>query len=524
VNIRERTASTAVVSLVVATVVLGMLVASAISAEEVSAEKIAALIEQLGDSDFVVRERAQEELAELGERAYDALTLAVYNDDLEIVARARHLLLTIKLPAVRETDSERVKELLEDYESLPRTEQLRRVRLLVGLPEGEGYRAACRLVHIENSIAMSKSIAATLLNRWPVHVDGRARMREAVEAELSRSGREVARWLTTHAKLVDDPEENIDAWRELVNEEEALLRQRSPRTGERIVATLLYDLAYWESECSEAENGGQEQFERAQGLTLSRSEASVYLYLDTATFFRNGGKIDWAAAVYGQVSKMGIPQAIPLAQLGLAEMFHDMGRNQEAVAALEVIAKLLEAKRLHSVEYTSIEQVRGRQHFFLACQAKARGNMEKHRSELLKAIDSDPNELDALIALYGISDLDEETRSRTVAMIEAAAEQLRQEAAAMPEDASAHNQFAWLVGNTTGDMKEALDHALQAVELSSESGAYLDTLAHVYFYGLKEYDKAVETQAKAVKFMPHSGLIVQKYELFRKAAVEKKPE
>ena len=199
-------------------------------------------------------------------------------------------------------------------------------------------------------------------------------------------------------------------------------------------------------------------------------------------------------------------------------MFHDMGRNEEAVAALDVIAKLLEARRLQPLEYTSIGQVQGRRHFFLACQAKDRGETEKHRTELLEALKNDPNELDALIALYRVPDLPDEICKRTITMIENAAELLRQEAVASPDDASAHNQFAWIVGNTTGNMQEALDHALQAVKLSPESGAYLDTLAHVYFYGLKDYDKAVETQAKAVKFMPHSGLIVKKYEQFRKAA------
>ena len=508
----------------IALVMLGVLATCSLSAEGASEKEIAALIEQLGDSEFVVREQAQVKLGEMGEKAYNALTTAVHSRDLEIAARARYLLLTIKLPVVRDTDPERVKETMEGYANLSRTEQLRRVRMLMGLPQGEGYRAACRLVHIENSIAMSKAIATTLLNRWPVHTEGQTRMREAIEAELAQSGREVAHWLTTHAKLVSDPVANIEAWRQLVDQEEQLLAERSPRTGKRVIATLLYDLAYWEIETDEASGQGQNQFKRAQELMLSRSEPTIYLLLDTATFYRNRGKIDWAAAVYGQVSKLGIPQAIPLAQLGCAEMLHDMGRNEEAIAALEVIAKLLESKRMQSLEYTSPEQLRGRQHFFRACQARDRGETDKYRAELLEAIKNDPNELDALIALYRVPDLEAETRNRILDMIESASERLRQEATADPEDASAHNQFAWIVGNTTGDMEEALDHALQAVELSPESGAYLDTLAHVYFYGLKDYDKAVKTQAKAVEFMPHSGLIVQKYELFRKAAADEDSE
>jgi tetratricopeptide (TPR) repeat protein len=519
-----RTASAAIIRTVVGLVLFGVLGTNAWSVEDVSNNEIAALIQQLGDPDFVERERAQAKLGDMGEKAYDALTTAVHNSDLEIAARARYLLLTIKLPALRQTDPERVKETMEGYENLPQAEQLQVVERLMRLPQGEGYRAACRLIHIENSVTMSKSIATTLLNDWPPHAEGRLRMREAVAEELTRSGRKVARWMTIYAKLDAAPETNIEAWRQIVDTEVRLLEERSPRTTGAVVASLLYDRAYWESECDEASDQGQKQFERAQAVTLNPSESAVYLYLDLATFYRNRGKIDWAAAVYSQVSTLGIPLAIPLAQLGLAEMLHDMGRNEEAVAALDVIAKLLETRRLQSLEYTSTGKVQGRRHFFLACQAKDRGEMEKHRVELLEAIKNDPDELDALIALYRIPDLEEEIRKRTITMIENAAELLRQEAAASPDSAPAHNQLAWLVGNTTGNMQEALDHALQAVELSPESGAYLDTLAHVYFYGLKDYETAVETQAKAVKFMPHSGLIVKKYELFRKAAVNKASE
>ena len=77
----------------------------------------------------------------------------------------------------------------------------------------------------------------------------------------------------------------------------------------------------------------------------------------------------------------------------------------------------------------------------------------------------------------------------------------------------------WLAGNTDGDLDQALEYSLTALKLSPNSGACLDTLAHVYF-ARGQFKKAVETQEKAVRYEPHSGLIVRKLEVFRKKLAE----
>ena len=501
--------------------VLGFLATSSAASDQPSGEDIASLIEQLGDPDFAVRDRAQERLADLGEAAYNALTIAANDPDLEIAARARYLLRTIEMPVVRETDSECVKNTLAEYSDLATEDQLLRVRVLMTLPEGQGYRAACRLAHIENSVIMSKYIATTILNNWPVHDQGRTRMQEAVDAELKQSGRQAARWLVDFARLDSDSKADPAPFRNLVEEEESLLRQRSPRTGERVVVALLCTLAYSETLRGESDPA-RKHFERAQQLAFAHPESPASFSFEMADYFKSRGMIDWAAEVYKKVSEAGDARFISYAHWELAEMFHDAGRDAEAVAALDATLGSLGGERLKGSDILSTEQVRARKHFFLACLARDRSEDEKLRAELLDALKNDPNELDSLIALYRIPDLEEPVRKNVTAMIETAAGRLRQEANAAPEDASAHNEFAWVVGNTTGDMQEALKHALRAVELRPESGACLDTLAHVYFYGLKDIGKAVETQAKAVEFSPHSGLIRQKYELFRKAASEQK--
>jgi tetratricopeptide (TPR) repeat protein len=488
--------------------------------QDASQAEISRLIQQLGDPDFAVRDRAQKELNRLGEKAYDALTVAANDSDLEIAARARYLLLSIKMPAARDSETDLVKETLKGYSNLSTTDQLWQIRTLMGLPECQGYRAACRLVHIEKSLTMSKFAAALVLSQWPIHSEGRTRMARAVDAELKRSGREAVQWLTLYAELVADPKSRLEDWREVVEQEESLFRGNPEKSGARVVAGLLYDLAYWESEYGDADEA-QALFKRAEETAV----ATPNFYLDTAIFYRTRGKIDWAVAAYRALSASGHPSAIALAHSQLAEMYHDMGRNKEAVAAMDVILELVQSRKLPGIGelgYTR-EQALGRRHFFLACQATDQGDDEKYRAELAEALRNDPSELDALIATYRIPNLDKETRRKTTEMIEDAAEQLRLKAEESPDSGSAHNQFAWLVGNTTGDMQEALKHALRAVELRPDSGAYYDTLAHVYFYGLKDHEKAIEAQSRAVELMPYSGLIQKKYDVFRKAAARDQP-
>ena len=55
-------------------------------------QQIAKLVQALGDKDYAVRQRAEDELARIGFAAYEALTMAANHDDLEIAARARYLL------------------------------------------------------------------------------------------------------------------------------------------------------------------------------------------------------------------------------------------------------------------------------------------------------------------------------------------------------------------------------------------------------------------------------------------------
>ena len=129
-------------------------------------EQIDKLIDQLGDKDYYVRQRAQNELARLSFDAFDALTAATTNDDLEIAYRAKYLLRLMRVEWMAKNDPPEVKEKLKDYELQPEEARQARMHDLAVMTEGKGLLALCRLIRFEKSDTLSK-IGVTELLKSP---------------------------------------------------------------------------------------------------------------------------------------------------------------------------------------------------------------------------------------------------------------------------------------------------------------------------------------------------------------------
>jgi tetratricopeptide (TPR) repeat protein len=85
----------------------------------------------------------------------------------------------------------------------------------------------------------------------------------------------------------------------------------------------------------------------------------------------------------------------------------------------------------------------------------------------------------------------------------------------------AYNEYAWLVGNTEGNLAQALEYSHKSLELWPNYGVYLDTLAHCYF-ARGDYAEAVRYQRQAVAADPHSGQIARALQRFEQAWEESK--
>ena len=157
--------------------------------------------------------------------------------------------------------------------------------------------------------------------------------------------------------------------------------------------------------------------------------------------------------------------------------------------------------------------------YFLACHWEAKGDKAKQRQFLEQAVHANAAEVDTLIALFQSGGSPAE-REKTNQRVKKAVDVLRRDLDENSDEANAYNQVAWLMGNTQGNLDEALELAKKAIDLAPDNGAYLDTLAHVYF-ARGDYANAVRYQSRAAEIEPHSGLIVKELKAFR-AAMEQK--
>jgi len=198
--------------------------APAAAQEPTSTDRIAALIKQLGDKDYFVRQKAQEEIARLGFAAFDALNAATTSDDLEIASRAKYLLRLMRVEWTAENDPPEVKKYLRDYETEEQRSREARMHALAELPNGQGIPALCRLVRFEKSLYLSKMAAVALLGGQMTADPPNAATIEAVRKALAGCTRPGAVWLLTWTRLGTEPELLTTEWNKLIDEEQKQLR------------------------------------------------------------------------------------------------------------------------------------------------------------------------------------------------------------------------------------------------------------------------------------------------------------
>lgn len=204
-------------------------------------------------------------------------------------------------------------------------------------------------------------------------------------------------------------------------------------------------------------------------------------------------------------------------------MLHDQGQDLDAAATLDKLVHAIDAGKVSEAELEGEKpkDVRSRAYYFSACHWQARHDAAQERKYLDKALEANAEDIDVLIACYRLPAQTPEYHAKIVDAIKKAAVALHEVIADDTESAEGYNNYAWLIGNTEGDMDEALRYAQKAVELEPEMAGYYDTLAHVYA-SKGDLAGAVKAQAKAAKLEPHSGLIRRALDDFRKRLEEKK--
>lgn len=472
------------------------------------------LVQQLGDADYNVRERAQGELAKLGFSAYEAISEATHHEDLEVATRAKYLLRLMRIEWSQADDPEAVKRALDDYGNQHPDERLKRVRDLARLPDYQGLPALCRLIRYEQSQLLSKLAALEILDRVPTDRAVYARWAKTLRENLAHASRPGAAWLKAYLRLREEPAKALAEWNALVEAEQVTLKRSPEQTNGPIITTLLYQLASVQLAQGQTEQA-EKTAQRAREAIPGKELASQLVHVEMAGTLKRRGMFRWAEEEYRHVARGGVAELAVVAYASLAEMHHDMGQDLKAAEDLEEVFKLTERKLGDNVDFfgRSAGELRARVAYFQACHWEQQGDRVKQRAALDEALRHFPAEIDTLIACYRLPDQTPEYRQRIEGLIAKAIASMRKDIETDPDDGNAYNQFAWLLGNTGGDFNEALRCAQKAVATNPENGAFYDTLAHVYA-GKGDYANAVKYQTRAVALETHSGLIVRQLKVF----------
>ncbi|MGD9644381.1 MAG: hypothetical protein AB7U73_01630 [Pirellulales bacterium] len=559
------------------------------ASDGVDENQIAKLIRQLGDERFAVREAAQQELARLGFEAFEALTEAENDPDIEVASRARYLVRLMRFEFTRPDDPPDVKQALQEYESLDAAGRLDRIRRLASQVDEARLGALCRLVRFEKSQTLSKRAALAVMQQKPgaLPADRRA---EVIRKALGKSPRPAAAWLRAYLDVEAQTGDAVARFDELVKAEEQLLSDAADRTQPDLVVSLLWveaDLFERLGREDEAvavmeriaalepgdtsslfalldrlserkawtvidglatrlaerfnqeavlgyalaaarrkqgdESRAQEAADRAFGLNPNEANA----HLEVAQHLQRQGAPDWSEREFRHVIQLGPAEGINAIYAGtlLADLLHDKGDDAGASQVLETtLASLAKANQAggDAIDPRGFlgKHIHTRFNYYRACQLASTPDEAKQLEHLLEAAKHDPQDADVLIALHRLQNLSAEQRQQTEAWIATAAADFRRQIAENPGDPLPYNQLAWLLSNTDRDQEEALKCSLESLKLRPDSAGFMDTLARCYF-SLKDYERAVEWQTKAVAGEPHSGLMRRQLELFEKTLAEK---
>jgi tetratricopeptide (TPR) repeat protein len=551
-------------------------------------ERVQQLVKQLGDADYFVRQRAQDELAEIGIDAFDALSEAEGSDDLEIADRARYLIRLLHVAWSVESDPPELRRAMRTYEGADDKERADLIESLHELPRDEGLTGLCRIVRFERSERLAKLAGLQIIDLKPDEMQQAARDTK-IRAALGRSPRPAAQWLraflATQTTPPPEPLATATAWGRLAAAETSLFEQAPQQSLVKLVVGLrrlqvaaleqgqrhdealavmrtmislepedndaLGELITWLAEqqawsvideasqrfaarfdqdplllytLAEARQaqGNRELKEQAVERALRASGENQRQHLIVAIKLQQRGSFEWSEREYRRVVEIGpAEQPDTLRALWfLSEMLHDQEKDGLAAETQGEAARLMENRPRIGANFdeldNSLEATKARMHFFRACHEAQQGHLDKQREELLKAIEVDRTDADSLIALYRMKDAPAALRERTVRLIEEAAKKFHEDMERSPDEPTPFNQYAWLVGNTEGDMAEALRASLKSLELKPNTAGYLDTLGRCYFAN-GDLENALKYQNQAVKLDPHSSQMRKQLEQFRTA-------
>jgi len=348
--------------------------------------RIAELIRQLGAPEYATRERAQTELRRLRMDAFDALTAAQSNDDIEIAMSARYLVRSMQVTWVTDEDSQEVRQQLQGYGEQPEGERRTLIDQLASLGAEQALRPLCRLVRYEASEKLSKH-AALLIMGYAVPADAEARRKfsDMLPARMGTSRRTAAGWLRAYAALLHQDPEALGRWHELVDREQLCMVDSPDQTSREITRDLL---KWFADQLTRQQRPAEALAVMRKMTTLLNSTPQEIL--DAVDWFRQRGS--WPIVVEIAAQFPETFQRSPLLLYRLAETYSQMGDQAKAQETAQ--------QAFHAVPDESLK------HLEMARFLERDGLFESAETEyrhVAAALDSDP--LQALGARFWLSEM-----------------------------------------------------------------------------------------------------------------------
>ena len=243
--------------------------------------------------------------------------------------------------------------------------------------------------------------------------------------------------------------------------------------------------------------------------------------VDDGILLHRRGLLDWALREY-EAAIDALPVLAPdswfnayEARQNASQIYHD---RLEHSRASEILAPFVQAARKNGDNKIAflLRATGARMEYYAACQAEADEDYEEQRLRLERAMSYSDEDADVLIALYRLSNVDEEYRQRTRDTIRQVTAEFQRRINQEPDKPSNYNQWAWLISNTEGDFEKAIRYSQKSLELRPGEASYLDTLGRCYF-AAGNLTEAIKHQRLAVAADPHMLVMQRQLEAFEAA-------
>ncbi|MCL2743785.1 MAG: hypothetical protein FWE67_08040 [Planctomycetaceae bacterium] len=537
-------------------------------------QDVKALIQQLGDDSYVVRQRAEAQLLRMGVSIYAELRAALNNSDAEIVRRAEQIIQQFNL-VKQGDDDENVRIFKSEYpKEASRVKQARWIQILAspdftfGNPSGSGLQMLCRLLRSEKEHPLRAEAAKALIASAPHTESVREKwyqtlteqQLEAEQDELCSLVFQFAQVRTavnvlkknTEKKYKEEARKNntplnypvkLTPDAQLMKQVKEIAAaigkfQKAPENNTLIPGSWFDILVYYAIAELYEDLGLIQERDTAQKAAVAvrpKPIAEDLLApvdpLDGRPFFnehffvarflseRNRFRwvLDHCKIVLQDGSIAYRRDAFSMAANSV-QMLGDYEAAAEFLQQKIDLVKSDDYKRQYSDSDEQIRNNEARRFYCLAQQSADSGDWKKAAELIEEVLKRDPEEIDTLIlryeALKRLPELDANNKDSMKNLIEGAVRKVEQHMHSGMFASVVCNQAAWLLANTGGDYQTALDLISITMKEEPESPVYLDTQAHVFALG-KEYKKAVETQEEAVRLAPDAEVFRKALEKFR---------